>query len=100
MRTTVAVGSPLTSVTRPAAVSLRAKKPTLTLTLVLARAARLQLVLRDAKSHLLASWSRSAKAGTAKLTLVLPEKARKPGRDNLKIMVSGHAKTEPVAVTV
>jgi hypothetical protein len=100
MRTTVAVGSPLTSVTRPAAISLKAKKPTLTVTLVLARAAGLQLVLRDAKGHLLASWSRSAKAGTAKLKLVLPKKARKPGRDNLEITVARHAKTVPVTVTV
>jgi hypothetical protein len=100
VRTTVAVGSALTSVTRPAAVSVRAKKPTLTVTLVLARAAALQLVLRDAKGHLLASWRRSAKAGTEKLKLVLPKKARKPGRDNLKITVARHAKTVPVTVTV
>jgi hypothetical protein len=67
-------------------------------TVVLARRATLKIVLVDAKSHTVARWSRSAKAGSPKLKLVLPKKARKPGHYKLKVTVAGHTKT--VSVTL
>jgi hypothetical protein len=45
-----------------------------------------------------ASWSRSAKAGSPTLKLALPKKARKAGHYRLKVTVPGHTKT--VAVTL
>ncbi len=45
-----------------------------------------------------ATWSKTAKAGTDKLKLALPAKARKAGHDTLRVTVAGHAKS--VAVTL
>jgi hypothetical protein len=96
-RATVNATSPLTSVKTLGAVKVSAKNPTLTVTLVLARKATLKLVLVDAKGRLVARWSKSAEAGSPKLKLVLPRKARKAVRYKLKVSVAG--RTETVAVT-
>jgi hypothetical protein len=82
----------------PAAVKLTGESPALTVTVVLAKRATLKLVLVNAKGQVVASWSWSAKAGSPKLKLALPKKARKAGRYELKVSVSGRTKT--VAVTL
>jgi hypothetical protein len=79
-------------------VNLGAKSPALTVTVMLANKATVRLVLVDAESRVVASWSRSAKAGSPKLKLALPKKARKPGHYKLKVTVAGGTKT--VAVTL
>jgi hypothetical protein len=65
---------------------------------VLANNATLKFALVDSKGHPVASWSRSAKAGSPKLKLTLPKKARKPGHYKLKVTVAGATKT--VSVTL
>lgn len=55
-------------------------------------------MLVNAQGHTVASWSKRAKAGSPKLKLALPNKARKPGRYKLKVTAAGHTKT--VAVTL
>jgi len=92
-RATVTASSPLTSVKTPAAAKVTGRSPALTVTVVLTKGATVKLVLMNAKGHAVASWSRSAKAGSPKLKLELPKKARKAGHYELKVTVSGHTKT-------
>jgi hypothetical protein len=93
----VPASSPLTSVRKPAVVHVRAKTA-LTVTVVLARKATLKLLLVDAKGHTVASWWKSAKAGSPKLKLTLPPKARDAGHYALKVTVSDHTKSVPVTL--
>jgi hypothetical protein len=85
-------------VTAPRIVLVRGKKPLLSVSVKLTKAAKLGLRLLDRKGRVLASWSRSAKAGTTKLKLALPAKARKAGRDTLRVTVAGHAKNVTVTL--
>ena len=80
-------------------VILRGPHPGLTLTLRLSKPTRLTLTLRDAKGRILATWRRQVKAGTRHLTLALPPKARRAGRDRLHLVwAGGAARTLPLVV--
>ena len=57
------------------------------------KAAKLVLRLHNRKGRVLASWSRSVKAGAAKLKLVLPAKARKAGVYTMNVAISDPSRT-------
>jgi hypothetical protein len=59
------------------------------LTLTLSKRTLLKFTLVDKKRHVLATWTRTAKAGKVKLSLLLPKKARTAGRNTLRISTTG-----------
>jgi hypothetical protein len=87
----------LTSI-RP--IRLSAEKPTLRLTAHVSKPTTLDLRLADAKGRTLAHWRTRAKKGVNILALLLPAKARHPGRDKLRVSSAGSTKPETFAVTV
>jgi hypothetical protein len=100
-RSPAAVAAPLTLVvSRPKAVVLKTARPTLALTVVLNRAATLSLALLDRKGHVLARWSKRVRAGNVKLALPIPARARRPGRDTLRIRAGGAARAKVVPVVL
>jgi len=61
--------------------------------------ATIVLALFDGKGRKLAGWVERAEAGTHRIALVLPPKARMPGRDRLRVRATGGvAKTLPVRI--
>jgi hypothetical protein len=98
IRTPEAAKSPLTDVTVPGFIVVRGKKPEMPVSVRVTKTVTLELRLLDHKGRLLASWSRIAKPGTAKLELALPPRARTPGRYTLRITTDGHARE--VSVTL
>ena len=90
----------VTVVAAPKPVSLSVAKPVLTLTTKLSKATTLNLVLLNAKGHVVARWTRRVKAGAAKLSLVLPVQARKAGRNTLRITPSGQGKAKTTSVVL
>ena len=80
-------------------VVLHAKPPKLHITLTVSQTCNAVLVLRDAKGKTVATWKVRLARGTDKLALVLPLKARRQGRDTLRLQVgTGKAKTIPVTI--
>jgi Tol biopolymer transport system component len=67
------------------ATTLHARRPTLTLTARLTSAATLTFRLLDANGHELARWTEKGRTGTNTFVLLLPVKARHPGRDKFRI---------------
>jgi len=70
-------------------VLLHVRKPSLHATVKASKATTLTLTLRDKKGHALASWHERAKAGKNTYTLLLPAKAKKPGRGTLEVLAAG-----------
>ena len=70
-------------------VRLDASKPRLALTVAVPSRTTIVLALLDRRGHKLAGWVKREEAGTHRLALVLPPKARKPGRDRLRIRATG-----------
>ena len=64
---------------------LSKKPPTISFTVVLSKATTLTIVLDNGKRKLVAHWVKHLRAGTTKVTLVLPLKARHPGLDRLHL---------------
>jgi hypothetical protein len=84
-------------VSRPKAVDVRRPRPTLTVTARLSRAATMSLRLLDRDGRELARWSRRAPgAGTLRLTLPLPPRARRAGTARLRV----EAGADPVRARV
>jgi hypothetical protein len=79
-------------------VRLGTPKPRLSLTIAAPRRMTLVLTLLDARGRKLAGWVRRTESGTHRLSLVLPARARKPGRDRLRISAAGATKTLRVTV--
>jgi hypothetical protein len=80
-------------------VRLGAATPRLALTVAAPDRTTIVLALFDGKGRKLAGWVKRAEAGTHRIILVLPPKARKPGRDRLRVRATGGvAKTLPVRI--
>jgi hypothetical protein len=84
----------------PKPVSLAAAKPMVTVATTLSKATTLVLVLVNAKGKVVATWTEHAKAGAAKISLVLPAKAQKAGHDTLRITPSGKGKSKTLPVVL
>jgi hypothetical protein len=70
-------------------VLLDVKRPLLRLSLRVSKTATLVLTLSDTKGHALSSWREHELAGLHRLQLLLPAKARRKGRELLKIAAPG-----------
>jgi hypothetical protein len=95
----VTAGSPLISVKASAPVHVTKGRPAITVYVKLAKPAKLELKLLDAKGRVRTSWSKPGKQGNVVLKLALPAKARRPGHDKLRVTVAGgDAKTVPLVL--
>ena len=63
--------------------------PKLTLAVKLTKATTITLTLTNAQGHVVATWTEKAKAGSTKLSLLIPVKARKAGGATLRITPKG-----------
>jgi hypothetical protein len=72
-------------------VVLHVRKPSLHVTVKASKPTTLTLTLRDKKGHALASWHEHANAGKNTYTLLLPAKAKKPGRGTLDVFATGNS---------
>jgi chitodextrinase len=80
-------------------VRLGPPKPKLVLSIGAPSRTTLVLTLFDGRGRKLAEWVKRAEAGTHRLALVLPPKARKAGRDRLRITATGgRTRTLPISV--
>src|SRR5205823_4100429 len=70
-------------------VSLRSKRPELVLALTVSKATTVAVRLLDARLRPVASWSRTTHQGKNTLELLLPNAARKTGRDTVEISARG-----------
>jgi hypothetical protein len=95
----VTARSALISVKASAPAHVSKGRPAITVYVKLAKPAKLELKLLDAKGHVPASWSKRGKQGTTVLKLALPAKARRAGHDRLRVTIAGDAaKTVPVVL--
>jgi hypothetical protein len=83
------------NIARPAPVEL--DHPSMTLMIRASRAAVASLTLFDAKGLTVSRWTARVRAGSHKLSLELPSKARHPGRDTLRLAGAG---VKPQTVSV
>lgn len=79
----------------------RGGHPSLVLTVHLSKPTTLVLTLRDAKAHVLVTWHKPLIAGTHRLSLPLPAKARHAGKHMLQLSWSdgSPARTVPLTLT-
>ena len=79
------------SVTAPRTLALSVRKPSLPLTIRSNRGATVAVSLRDAHGSDVARWRSTLRAGTSKIVLPLPARARRPGRYTVRVAVVGGA---------
>jgi uncharacterized repeat protein (TIGR01451 family) len=85
---------------RPKAVRLKAKHPSIALTVTVSTATLLHLTLTTPKGARLAGWVRREQAGTHTITLHLPAKALRRGHDELRITEAGNPTAKTIGVTI
>src|SRR5262249_18402252 len=81
-------------------IQLGVKHPSLKVTVNASRATAIALNLYNQKGTKLAGWRKHASRGRNAFVLLLPPKAAHPGRETLKIVVSGKPKAKVLSVVL